>query len=50
VSSGEIECQAVQLVEEETDVDVEATTSMTSANVQSKAFRESTSNEDEEPN
>ena len=50
VPSGEkvssVEIQAVQPVEEVTDVDVEATASMTLANVQSKAFRESTSNED----
>jgi hypothetical protein len=41
-----VEIQAVQPVEEVTDVDVEATASMTSANVQSEAFHESTSNED----
>ena len=35
VSSSKIECQAVQTAEEVTDVDVEATTSMTLANVQS---------------
>ena len=41
-----VEIQAVQPVEEVTDVDVEATASMTSANVQSEAFHESSSNED----
>ena len=41
-----VEIQAVQPVEEVTDVDVDATALKTSANLQSNVFRESTSNED----
>ena len=41
-----VEIQAVQSVEEVTDVDVDATALKTSANLQSNVFRESTSNED----